>query len=117
MKTVLVVDDSEVTRKIIRNILTNNGYTVIGEAESGKSGIRKFKELKPDLVTMDINIGDMNAVEALSRIIGINHDAKVVMVSSAGQDSIVVDAKILGARGIILKPFNEKQTMDTLAAI
>jgi len=112
MKTVLVVDDSIVMRMMIKNILISNGYEIAGEAGNGRAGVKKFKELKPDIVTMDVTMDEMNGIEALSRIIGIDPDAKVVMVSSMGQDIIVKDAIVLGAKGFILKPFNEQQIVE-----
>jgi len=112
MKRVLVVDDSAVMRMMIKNILVNNGYELAGEAGNGKAAVKKYKELKPDIVTMDVTMDEMNGVEALSRIMGVNPEAKVVMVSSMGQEVIVRDAIMLGAKGFILKPFNEKQILD-----
>ena len=117
MRTVLVVDDSAVMRMMLRNILTNNGYQVIGEAVNGKIGVKMYKELSPDLVTMDVTMDEMNGIEALSRIMGINPAAKVVMVSSMGQDIIVRDAIMLGAKGFILKPFDEDFVLKILKKI
>jgi len=94
-------------RTILRDILTNHGYDVVGEAGNGKSGVRKYRELEPDIVTMDITMDVMNGIEALSRIIGINPNATVIMVTSMGQELILKDAKILGAKGYIIKPFSE----------
>ena len=112
MKTVLLIDDSSIMRKILKSIITSNGYQVIGEASNGKDGVKKYKELKPDIVTMDFIMDDMDGLEALSRIIGIDPDANVIMVSSMGQEVIVRDAIILGAKNFLLKPFDEKQVMD-----
>jgi len=112
MKRVLIVDDSAVMRMMIKNILISNGYEIAGEAGNGKAGVKKYKELMPDIVTMDVTMNEMNGVEALSRIIGIDPDAKVIMVSSMGQEVIVRDAIILGAKGFILKPFSEKQIVE-----
>jgi len=117
MKTVLIVDDSAVMRMMLRNILTNNGYQVIGEAVNGKIGVKMYKELSPYLVTMDVTMDEMNGIEALSRIMGINPAANVVMVSSMGQDIIVRDAIMLGAKGFILKPFDEDFVLKILKKI
>ena len=114
MKTVLIVDDSAVMRMMMKNILTANGFNVIGEASNGKIGIKKYTELKPDYVTMDVTMDEMNGIEALSRIMGMDPEAKVVMVSSMGQEVIVRDAIMLGARGYILKPFDEMQIVNAL---
>jgi len=112
MKTVLIVDDSSIMRRILKSIVTKNGYEVIGEATNGKIGVKKYKELKPDIVTMDFVMDEMNGLEALSRIIGENPDANVIMVSSMGQESIVRDAIVLGAKNFLLKPFDEKQVVE-----
>jgi len=117
MKTVLIVDDSAVMRAMVKKMLTGNGFTVIGEATNGKAGVKKYKELSPDIVTMDVTMDEMNGVEALSRIMGINPEAKVVMVSSIGQEATVRDAIVLGARGFILKPFSEEQILSTFSKL
>jgi len=114
MKTMLIVDDSSIMRRILKNIVTKNGYEVVGEAVDGKDAVKKYKDLKPDIVTMDFIMDEMDGLEALSRIIGINPDANVVMVSSMGQELIVRDAIILGAKNFLLKPFDEKQIMEAL---
>jgi len=112
MKTVLIVDDSTMMRKMIKKIVIKNGYEVVGEATNGKSGVKKFKELRPDIVTMDLVMDEMTGLEALSRIIGEDPDANVIMVSSMSQDVYVRDAIVLGAKNFIHKPFDEKQVME-----
>jgi len=114
MKTVLIVDDSAVMRLMLKNILTGHGYNVIGEAADGKAGVKKYEELRPNYVTMDVTMNVMNGIEALSRIMGFDPDAKVVMVSSMGQEVYVRDAIMLGAIGYILKPFDEMQIINAL---
>jgi len=112
MKTVLIVDDSAVMRRMMRDVVTTNGYLVIGEAKNGKLGVEKFKELKPDIVTMDVTMDEMNGIDALRQIKKNDPMAKVVMVSSMGQSIIVKEALLLGARGFILKPFDKQQILD-----
>ena len=112
MKTVLIVDDSSIMRRILKSIVTKNGYEVIGEATNGKMGVNMYMELKPDIVTMDFVMDEMNGLEALSRIIGDNPKANVIMVSSMGQEFIVRDAIVLGAKNFLLKPFDEKQVIE-----
>ena len=112
MKTVLIVDDSSIMRKILKNIVTKNGYEVVGEASNGEIGVKKYRDLRPDIVTMDFVMDEMNGLEALKSIVSINPDANVVMVSSMGQEVIVRDAIILGARNFLLKPFDEKQVIE-----
>jgi len=112
MKTVLIVDDSSLMRRIIRHILIKNGYDVIGEATNGKHGFEKYKELHPDVVTMDLVMDEMNGLEALKLIIEENPEANVIMVSSMGQEVVVRDAIVTGAKNFLLKPFDEKQVVD-----
>jgi len=112
MKTVLIVDDSSLMRRIIRHILIKNGYDVVGEAVNGRHGVEKYKELHPDVVTMDLVMDEMNGIEALGLIIKENPEANVIMVSSMGQDVVVRDAIVTGAKNFLLKPFDEKQVVE-----
>ena len=114
MKKVLIVDDSSMMRRLIRNVVVKNGFTVVGEASTGKAGVRKYKELRPDIVTLDMVMDEMTGIEALSRILGENPDANVIMISSMGQDVLVRDAIVLGARDFILKPFDEEEVMSAI---
>jgi len=114
MKTVLIVDDSSLMRRLLRHIVIKNGYDVVGEATNGKLGVDKYRELKPDVVTMDLVMDEMNGLEALKLIINENPDANVIMVSSMGQDVIVRDAIVTGAKNFLLKPFDEQQVVEAL---
>jgi two-component system chemotaxis response regulator CheY len=111
VKRVLIVDDSTIMRKMMKHIVTKNGHDVVGEAVNGRLGVELYMELEPDIVTMDYVMDEMDGLEALSCIIGINPDANVIMVSSMGQDLVVRDAIILGAKNFLLKPFDEKQVV------
>ena len=107
MKTVLVVDDASFMRVLIKNTLTKNGFDVVGEAENGKVGVQKYQELNPDIVTMDVTMPEMSGLEALKEIMKVNPKANVIMVSAMGQETVVKDAIIAGAKGFIVKPFKE----------
>jgi two-component system chemotaxis response regulator CheY len=107
MAKVLIVDDAAFMRISIKNMLTKNGYDVVGEAENGAIGVEMYKELQPDIVTMDITMPEMSGLEALKEIITINPAANVVMVSAMGQEAMVRDAIVSGAKGFIVKPFKE----------
>ena len=107
MKTVLIVDDSALMRRMMKRIAINNGYTVVGEANNGKLGLEKYKELNPSIVTMDVVMDEMDGLEALKQIIAHDANAKVVMVSSMGQEVIVREAIMAGAKGFIVKPFDD----------
>ena len=107
MAKVLIVDDAAFMRISIKNMLTKNGYEVVGEAENGLIGVEMFKELHPDIVTMDITMPEMSGLDALKEITKIDPQAKVVMVSAMGQEAMVRDAIVSGAKGFIVKPFKE----------
>ena len=114
MKTVLIVDDSSLMRRLIKNIVVKNGYEVLGEAINGKMGVEKYKELHPDFVTMDLIMDEMNGLEALRQIIEEDPDANVIMVSSMGQEVIVRDAIVIGAKNFLMKPFDERQVIEAI---
>lgn len=114
MKKVLIVDDAEFMRYTIRLILSKSGFDVVGEAENGRVAVDKYKELKPDIVTMDITMPDMSGIEALKRIMEYDPKAKIVMVSAMGQERMVKEAVIYGAKSFIVKPFKHEQVVDVL---
>jgi len=115
MKRVLIVDDAAFMRVSIKNMLTKHGYEVVGEAENGKVAVQKFQELAPDIVTMDITMPEMNGLESLKAILALQPSAQVVMVSAMGQESMVREAVIAGARGFIVKPFKEDVLISALS--
>ncbi len=114
MKRVLIVDDAAFMRVSIKNMLTKHGYEVIGEAENGKVAIQKFQELAPDIITMDITMPEMDGLASLKKILAINPSANVVMISAMGQESMVREAVLSGAKGFIVKPFKEDIIVSAL---
>jgi len=114
MPRVMIVDDAAFMRVSIRNILLKNGFEVAGEAENGAVAVQKYAELKPDLVTMDITMPEMNGLEALKAIRASDPSAKIVMVSALGQEAMVREAVMSGAKGFIVKPYKEDTIVDTL---
>ena len=108
MKKVLIVDDAAFMRCAIKNMLQGNGFDVIGEAENGMEGILKYKELKPDIVTMDITMPVMSGMDALKSILEYDSKAKIVMISAMGQEHFVKEAVMQGAKSFIVKPFKEE---------
>lgn len=114
MPRVMIVDDAAFMRVSIRNILLKNGFEVAGEAENGAVAVQKYAELKPDLVTMDITMPEMNGLEALKAIRASDPSAKIVMVSALGQEAMVRDAVMAGAKGFVVKPYKEDTIVDTL---
>jgi len=106
---VLVVDDSNFIRLNIVNYLKNNNITVVGEASNGDEAIELYKKLKPDIVTMDITMPDMDGVEAVKRIMEIDSHAKIIICSAVGQQVKVIEAIKAGAKSFLLKPLNEEK--------
>lgn len=116
-KRVLVVDDAAFMRMMIKDILTKNGYDVVGEAVDGNQAVDKFQELHPDLVTMDITMPEMDGIEALKAIRGIDANAKVVMCSAMGQQAMVIDAIQAGARDFVVKPFQADRVLESIRKV
>jgi two-component system chemotaxis response regulator CheY len=114
MAKVLIVDDAEFMRMSLRMMLEKNGFEILAEAENGDVGVAKYKELKPDIVTMDITMPGMGGIEALKAIKQLDPKAKVVMISAMGQESMVKDAVMNGAKSFVIKPFKEDHIVQTL---
>lgn len=114
MKTILIADDSSFMRKLIRRIFEREGFLVIGEAENGVICIEKFRELRPEFVTLDITMSRMDGIQTLTALMGINPDAKVIMISALGQESIIKEAILIGARTFIVKPFKNGQVISAV---
>jgi two-component system chemotaxis response regulator CheY len=114
MKKVMIVDDAAFMRLAIKNMLENNGFEIVGEAENGLEAVKKYKELKPDLVTMDITMPEMTGLDALKAILAMDSGAKVIMVSAMGQESFVKESVLQGAKSYIVKPFKEDHVVRTI---
>ncbi|AWE07759.1 two-component system response regulator [Lysinibacillus sp. 2017] len=112
MSTVLVVDDALFMRVAISNMLKEWGFEVVGEASNGKEAIAQYKELKPDLVTMDVTMPIMTGLEAVKHIISYDPDAKVIMITALGQQKKIKIAIDSGAKDFITKPFNPEQLRE-----
>lgn len=114
LPTVLVVDDSALIRKMLIKLLNENGYQVIGEATNGEEGVELYKELRPDIVTLDITMPVMDGVTALKKIKEHNPEAMVAMISAAGQKDKLMDALREGAELFFTKPFNAQEVISSL---
>jgi len=114
-KRVLVVDDAAFMRMMIKDILTKNGYVVVGEADNGLNAIEKYEELKPDLVTMDITMPEMDGITAVKEIRKSNPNARIIMCSAMGQQAMVIDAIQAGARDFVVKPFQPDRVLEAIA--
>jgi len=111
----LVVDDSAFMRNILKKILSStNKYVVVGEASNGKEAIEKAKELKPDLITMDIVMPELDGIEATRRIKKEFPDIKIVMCTSVDQEKKMIEAIEAGADGYIVKPFQAPKILEQL---
>lgn len=111
---ILIVDDAAFMRMMIRDILTKNGFEVVGEAQDGNQAIEKFKEVRPDLITMDITMPEMDGIAALKEIKKIDPSAKVIMCSAMGQQAMVIDAIQAGAKDFIVKPFQSDRVIEAI---
>ncbi|SHG57941.1 two-component system, chemotaxis family, response regulator CheY [Thermosyntropha lipolytica DSM 11003] len=114
-KRILIVDDAAFMRMMIKDILTKNGYEVVGEAENGQVAVEKYQELKPDLVTMDITMPEMDGITAVKAIKAIDPNARIIMCSAMGQQSMVIDAIQAGARDFIVKPFQPERVLEAVS--
>ena len=115
--TVLVVDDSKTSRKMLSDVLTRMGLEVIGEAVNGEEGFLKYKELRPDIVTMDITMPVMNGLESLLLIKHEDENAKVVMITAAGQKNNLMQAVKAGAEEFLTKPLEEDEIRRVIGEI
>jgi len=111
---ILIVDDAAFMRMMIKDILEKNGFDVVGEAEDGKEAVEKFKELTPDLITMDITMPEKDGVTALKEIRQIDSAAKIIMCSAMGQQAMVIDAIQAGAKDFIVKPFQADRVIEAI---
>lgn len=116
-KRILIVDDAAFMRMMIKDILSKNGFEVVGEAQDGIQAIEKYKELKPDLVTLDITMPEMDGITALKEIRSMDPNAKVIMCSAMGQQAMVIDAIQAGAKDFIVKPFQADRVMEAIQKV
>lgn len=113
-KRILIVDDAAFMRMMIKDILTKNGFEVVGEAADGIQAVEKYNELQPDLVTMDITMPEMDGIAALKEIKGTDPSAVVIMCSAMGQQAMVIDAIQAGAKDFIVKPFQADRVIEAI---
>ncbi len=114
---ILVVDDATFMRMMIKNIVTKLGYEVVGEAENGKQAVEMYTELKPDLVTMDITMPEMDGIEGVKAIKKLDPNARVIMCSAMGQQSMVMEAIQSGAKDFIVKPFKQDRIAQAIERV
>lgn len=112
--TVVIVDDSGMSRNMLRNILETNGYTVVAEASDGLEGVLAYKQHSPDVITLDITMPNLDGVEALRQIKDYDADAKAIMITAAGQQNKVIESLKLGAEVFITKPFDPNDIVKNM---
>jgi two-component system chemotaxis response regulator CheY len=112
--TVLICDDTMFMRMVIRRVLESNGYTVVGEAETGSAAVARYAALRPDVVTMDVVMPDHSGIDAIRQIRAADPNARVIMCSALGQSQLLEAARAAGAAGFVMKPF---QAHDLITAV
>ncbi len=117
MGRVLLVDDSRTSRKMLKELIEGLGHEIVGEATNGEEGYTMYKDLNPDLVTLDITMPKMDGIEALMLIRKYDENAKVIMISAAGQRDKMVQAVKYGASEFITKPFDSKEVEHIISQI
>jgi len=117
MANILIVDDSRTSRRMLRNVLEGLGHTIVDEAVNGEDGFIKFKEIKPDLVTLDITMPKLDGIEALQLIKKHDPEANVVMITAAGQREKMIQAVKYGAAEFIVKPYEKEEVEKVLKKI
>ncbi len=113
-KKILITDDAAFMRMMLKDILTKGGYEVVGEAENGQMAIDKFKELQPDLVTLDITMPELDGIGALKGIKAADPNAVCIMCSAMGQQAMVIESIQAGAKDFIVKPFQADRVISAV---
>ena len=116
-KNILICDDAAFMRMMIKDILTKNGYNVVGEAENGMKAVEKYNELKPDLTLMDITMPEMDGIQALKKIKEGDSGAMVIMCSAMGQQAMVIESIQAGAKDFIVKPFQQDRVLEAVKKV
>lgn len=111
---ILITDDALFMRVTLKNILTQNGYEVVGEAQNGRESVELYQKLRPDLVTMDITMPELDGISALKEIKASDPNAKVIMCTAMGQKNMVVEAIQAGAKDFIVKPFQPERVIEAV---
>lgn len=114
-KKVLIVDDAKVIRDILKDIFTAMGHIVVGEATTGKEALEMYDRLKPDLVTMDIVMPELNGIQTLKQIMEKDSNANIIVISALGHESLVMEALKIGAKDFIVKPFKKEEVVKVVS--
>jgi two-component system chemotaxis response regulator CheY len=111
---ILIVDDAPFMRRTLAKLFDDAGYQVVGEASNGLEAINQFNNLKPDIVTMDITMPEMDGITAVKNIVAANPGARIIMCSAVGQQDMIVDAVKAGAKDFIVKPFQKDRVLSAV---
>lgn len=111
---VMIVDDAAFMRMMVKDILSKNGFNVVGEAENGAVAVEKYMDLMPDLVIMDITMPEMDGLQAVREIKKRDAKARIIMCSAMGQQAMVIDAIQSGAKDFIVKPFQADRVVEAV---
>jgi len=112
--SIMIVDDAAFMRMMLKDILTKNGFSVVGEAENGAVAVEKYKELQPNLTIMDITMPEMDGLQAVKEIRKLDSKARVIMCSAMGQQSMVIEAIQSGAKDFVVKPFQAERVVEAV---
>jgi two-component system chemotaxis response regulator CheY len=112
--TILIVDDAVFMRTVLKKMLEEADYDIVGEASNGVEAIAKAKALQPDIVTLDITMPEMDGVTALPKIMEVSPDSRVIMCSAMGQQPMVLDSIKNGAKDFIVKPFQKARVLQAI---
>jgi two-component system chemotaxis response regulator CheY len=115
--SVLIVEDNEIMRSVLRGILRSHDYNVVGEARNGNAAVEMAERLKPDIICLDVLMPEKNGLEALIEIKAARPEVHIVMVTGNADPDTVQEAIMNGAAGFIVKPFNAARVLDTLDRI
>lgn len=115
MARVLVVDDTAFMRKVVTDALVSAGHEVVGEATNGAEAVQRYRELRPDLTTLDITMPVKDGLAALEEILAFDPSARVVMCSALGQESKVLQSIKIGAKDFVVKPFQPDRLVEAVA--
>jgi two-component system, chemotaxis family, chemotaxis protein CheY len=117
MARILIADNASFMRSCLKYIVENAGHTVVGLAKDGQEAVTMYEDLMPDVLTLDILMGQMDGIAALSKIIQAHPKAKIIMVTAMGQDGVQEEARRLGSSGYIRKPFESKQIVGEISQV
>ena len=113
-KKILIVDDANFMRMIVRDALAPQGFEIVGEAVNGNEAVAKYEALRPDLVTMDITMKEKDGLEAAREILARHPDARIIMVTALGQQKMLMDAIALGVKDFVVKPFDPARILTAV---